>query len=61
MKIEKLATRSVIFTEELPEWDLNIHLIRGDKRNYLIDTGLGSAHMDYIKACLGDDPKPMVS
>ena len=60
MKIEKLTPRNIIFTDNLPEWNLNLHLIQGKHRNYLIDTGLGSAHMDEIKAYLGEDKKPLV-
>ena len=62
MKIEKVGTRSVVFTQWIAEWNcsLNIHLILGDNRNYLIDTGLGSGDMAYIKEYLGDDTKPLI-
>ena len=62
MKIEKIGTRSVVFSEFISEWNcsLNIHLILGENRNYLIDTGLGSADMDEVKAYLGDCQKPLI-
>ena len=62
MKIEKIGKRSVIFTQFIAEWGchLNIHLILGEHRNYLIDTGLGSADMDEVKAYLNDCQKPLI-
>ena len=62
MKIEKIGTRSVVFTQFINEWGcgLNIHLILGENHNYLIDTGLGSADMDEVKAYLGDHRKPLI-
>lgn len=59
MKTEKIGNRSVMFTFTLPEWDLNLHLIRAQKRNYLIDTGLGSESVAPIIAYLNGDPKPL--
>jgi len=62
MKIEKIGTRSVVFTEFISEWNsgLNMHLILGENRNYLIDTGLGSEDMSYIKEYLENDSKPLI-
>jgi glyoxylase-like metal-dependent hydrolase (beta-lactamase superfamily II) len=62
VKTEKIGTRSVVFTQFVNEWGcgLNIHLILGEHRNYLIDTGFGSEDMNEIKAYLGDDTKPLV-
>ena len=62
MKIEKIGTRSVIFGQFVSEWNcyLNIHLILGEHRNYLVDTGLGSADMDEVKNFLGDCQKPLI-
>jgi len=62
MKIEKIGTRSVVFMQWISEWDcsLNIHLILGENRNYLIDTGLGSVDMAYIKKYLESDSKPLI-
>lgn len=42
MKIQKIKERSVLFTYELADWNLNIQLIIAKKHNYLIDAGLGS-------------------
>jgi len=43
MEIMKIKNRSVLFTDHnSSEWDLNLHLIKGKKYNYIIDTGLGS-------------------
>ena len=50
MKINKLSARHVIFTHVMDEWDLHLHLIIGENRNYLIDTGLGSESVAFIDA-----------
>jgi len=60
MKIEKISKRNVVFCYELPEWNLNLHLILGDKYNYIIDTGLGFDSVVPIKDYLGDNKKPIV-
>lgn len=60
MKANKIGRRNIAFTFKLTEWDLNLHLILGAKRNYLIDTGLGSDSINVIKEYLGGDRKPMV-
>jgi len=60
MKTTKLGTRSVVFTFELEEWDLNLQLIQGDVYNYLIDTGLGANSVKPILEYLGNDTKPIV-
>lgn len=54
MKIQRIKSRGVLFTYKTSgDWDLNIHLIMGNKYNYIIDTGLGSLSiapvMEYIK------------
>jgi len=49
MNIEKIGSRNIIFTYKLPEWNLNLHLILGNKYNYIIDTGLGSNSVAPIK------------
>lgn len=60
MKTAKIGSRSVVFTFDLTHWDLNLHLILGRHRNYLIDTGLGSGSIDPILAHLAGDEKPVV-
>jgi hydroxyacylglutathione hydrolase len=61
MKIEKIKNRSILFTDTSPaEWDLNLHLIRGNQHNFIIDTGLGSLSMAPIKEYIQDDHKPII-
>lgn len=60
MKITELGTRNVVFTFELDDWDLNLHLIKGDLYNYIIDTGLGSNSVKPILEYVNDDHKPIV-
>lgn len=61
MKIEKIKNRNVLFTNSIPAgWDLNIHLIMGDKYNYIIDTGLGSSSIAPIKEYLKHNSKPII-
>jgi glyoxylase-like metal-dependent hydrolase (beta-lactamase superfamily II) len=60
VKIQEIKSRSVVFTfDATPDWDLNIHLILGDKYNYLIDTGLGSENMEPVKQHL-QPGKPVI-
>jgi len=61
MKITELGTRNVVFTFELDEWDLNLHLIKGDVYNYIIDTGLGSNSIKPILEYIKGDDKPVVA
>lgn len=61
MKIEKIKNRNILFTNSIPAgWDLNIHLIMGDKYNYIIDTGLGSSSIAPIKEYLKHNNKPII-
>ena len=60
MKIEKISDRNIIFNYDLTVWDLNLHLILGENRNYLIDTGLGSESIVPINKYLGNDKKPII-
>lgn len=60
MKIVKLSERHIIFKYDLTEWDLNLHLIVGQKYNYLIDTGLGSASVEPVLEYLKDNPHPII-
>lgn len=41
MKVQKIGKRSLVFTYPGPEWNLNLHIIMGDRYNYVIDTGCG--------------------
>ncbi len=60
MKIEKIKNRHVLFKFPVTDWDLNIHLIMGNKYNYLIDTGLGSLSVAPIQEYLKSDRKPLI-
>ncbi|MCL2610712.1 MAG: MBL fold metallo-hydrolase [Defluviitaleaceae bacterium] len=60
MKIEKIGKRNIVFQYALPEWNLNLHLILGDKYNYIIDTGLGSDSVAPIKEYIGNSKKPII-
>ena len=54
MIIYKISERNIIFTHKTGVWDLHLHLIIGEKKNYLIDTGLGAGHartvLQYLKS-----------
>lgn len=60
MTIEKIKNRNVIFKYNIAEWDLNIHLIMGDKYNYIIDTGLGSQSIAPVKEYIKNNPNPII-
>lgn len=60
MHIQKITNRSIQFTETVQSsWNLNFQLILGDVHNFLIDTGLGSFHMEQVIAFLERDTKPL--
>lgn len=61
MKIEKIKNRNILFTSSIPAgWNLNIHLIMGEKYNYIIDTGLGSVNTMPVKEYVKHDNKPII-
>lgn len=60
MNFQRIKSRTLLFTFNVAEWDLNIQLIQGKKYNYLIDTGLGSLSMVQVLEPIKDDPKPIV-
>ncbi len=61
MHIQRIKQRGVLFTYEDPAaCDLNLYLIRGEKYNYIIDTGLGSLTTDPIRESIKNDHKPMI-
>ncbi|MDP4090884.1 MAG: MBL fold metallo-hydrolase [Bacillota bacterium] len=61
MQIQKIKNRNILFTyDEIPEWDLNLHLILGRKYNYIIDTGLGAMSVEPIKEYIKNDTKPLI-
>lgn len=60
MKRQEIGTRHVVFTEAFEGWDLNLHIIKGENRNYVIDTGCGSENMQPILAELAGSDKPLV-
>ncbi len=60
MTIQKIKNRGIMFTEILPEWNLNLYLIIGEKHNYIIDTGLGSLSVSPIIEYIKGDNKPIV-
>jgi glyoxylase-like metal-dependent hydrolase (beta-lactamase superfamily II) len=59
MRVKKIG-RSTVFTYELPDWNLNLHLIEGDRYNYIIDTGLGSGSVKPIMERIQGSCKPVV-
>jgi glyoxylase-like metal-dependent hydrolase (beta-lactamase superfamily II) len=62
MQIQKIKNRSVLFTTSpAPTWDLNLHLIMGEKKNYIIDTGLGSLGVAPVMEYIKNDLKPVVA
>lgn len=60
MKIDKIKNRHVIFKFNIADWDLNIHLIMGNKNNYIIDSGLGSLSIKPVIDYIREDMKPII-
>lgn len=54
MEVIKVGKRSIVFKYDLGDWNLYLHLIKGDKYNYLIDTGLGYGSIEPILEYLDD-------
>ncbi len=59
MRIQEVGSRSVLFTFEM-DWNLNIHLIKGDRYNYVIDTGLGAQSVAPVIEAIAGSGKPIV-
>lgn len=58
MIIKEIGSRGVLFTFEQDDSPMpgdSVYLIRGEHRNYLCDTHLGSASMEYIQQYLRDN------
>lgn len=61
MIVKYIKNRSILFSHEnLPEWDLHIHLILGNKHNFLIDTGLGSLSVKPVLEAVRESLKPLI-
>ena len=61
MKAVKITGRNIMFTKPtMYGWDLNLGLLLGDNRNYVIDTGVGRSSVWPVLDYLGNDKKPIV-
>ena len=62
MIIKKIKSRGVLFTYATSScWVLNIHIIMGEKYNYIIDTGLGPLSIAPVKEYIEkNNNKPII-
>lgn len=61
MEIKQIKTRGTMFTYHNPSTcDLNLYLIKGERYNYIVDTGLGSLNVEPIKEYIGNDSKQTI-
>lgn len=60
MIIDKISNRNIIIKHNVAEWDLNIHLIMGNKYNFIIDTGLGSWSVMPVMKYLANNTNPVI-
>lgn len=61
MNIQKIGNRNIVITWKVPDgWNVNIHLILGEKSVYIIDTGLGSKHIKDVMEYLKDNKKQII-
>jgi len=63
MKITKITNRNTMFTQPVAGWDglsLNMGLILGMHRNYLIDTNLGKNSVIPVIDYIGETNKPLI-
>lgn len=61
MRVQKIGKRSLVFTYPGQEWNLNLHVILGDRYNYVIDTGLGPKSVAPLKKHFMDRPVIVVN
>ncbi|WP_027628039.1 MBL fold metallo-hydrolase [Ruminiclostridium cellobioparum] len=61
MEIIKVKKRNIVFKYNIADWDLNLHLIVGNKYNYIIDTGLGSLSISPVIEYLGNNRNPVIA
>jgi glyoxylase-like metal-dependent hydrolase (beta-lactamase superfamily II) len=60
MEVRAIKSRSLLFRFLTPAgWYLNIHLIKGDRHDFILDTGLGKYYIDQAKASL-EGGKPLI-
>jgi glyoxylase-like metal-dependent hydrolase (beta-lactamase superfamily II) len=60
MEVLAIKSRSQLFRFKTPQgWYLNIHLIKADRHDFIIDTGLGEGYISQVKAYLSDK-KPAI-
>jgi len=53
MEVKRVKERGIHFTHTTYEgWDLNLYLIRGEKHDFIIDTGLGAPHVEAMRRYL---------
>lgn len=50
MKVHSISKRHVLFEYRYPQWNLNLHLILGEKYDFLIDSGMGRSTVEPILA-----------
>lgn len=60
MEKQKISSRNYVYKYNLEEWDLNLHLIRGDRYNYLIDTGMGRCYLEPLWEELNGSDKQLI-
>ena len=63
MKPVEITKRNIMFTQPVAGWGglpLNMGFILGEKRNYLIDTGLGENSVAPVIQYIGETKKPLV-
>lgn len=56
----ELSNRHHLFKFQYPEWDLYLHLIKGEHRNYLIDSGIDHIALKPLLDILASLSKPLV-
>lgn len=59
MDRQSLTERHTLFTIPFPDWDLNIHVINGEKSCYLIDSGVGYHNIKPILDFIRGFEKPI--
>lgn len=60
MKLTSVKNRGMRFTHSNPDWELHLYVIRGNRFNYVVDTGLGSLNAEPVREYIQKDSKPVI-
>jgi len=60
MEVKAIKNRCLMFSRKVSDWNLNVYLLKGEKYNFIIDTGLGSIDFDFINKFTDNQKKTLI-